>query len=260
VSRERWLLVAGSVGSVIGDILLAILAAKPTGLYLLPWIITGTVMVGVKIGFELYEERMAAKSGRPSVRVRTVHGSGNIIRGRRQGANADPDDIGFEVLFYSFFFALCLAVLGTVIMFSRIGLHGRAAVGLGLPLALIGWTILALFYRFGYGIRAYLEVDADGVTFKGSRGGRTLRERLFIRWADVIDFTIAEAENTGGPWLAAIPPPGSSLVFHGPTSRLYDTENNLILICNLDDVGIQKHVVTGALNRWRTAKTSKFSQ
>jgi hypothetical protein len=246
------------VGSVIGDILLAILAARPAGLYVLPWIIIGTVMVGVKICFELYEERMAVKSGRPSERVRTVRGSGEIIRGRRQGTNADPDDLAISLQVYSFLFAVNFVVFGTIIMFGRIGLHGRPAVEIGLSVALIGWIILALLYRFAYGVHACLAVSADGVMFKGSRG-RTLREHLFIRWTDVIDFTITEAEHTGGPWLAAIPPAGSPLIFHGPTARLYDAENNLILICNLDDAGIQKHVVTGALRHWRPVKTSKSS-
>lgn len=255
MSRERWFLVIGAVGSVVGDSLLAILATKPGELYLLPWIVVGTLMVGVKIGFEFYEERMAEKSSQPSARRRTVHGSRQIIRGKRQGTSVDPYDDIFWFLFYMCIFAVALAVFGTLAIFNRVGVHGTKAIGLGLPLALVGWIILALLYRFGYGIQASLEVTAEGIRFKGIRGGRTLRERLFVRWIDVIDFTIMEADYTGGAWLAAVPPAGSPLIFSGPTSRLYDPKNNLILICNLDDIGIQKHVVTGALDHYRPANS-----
>lgn len=253
MSRERWFLIAGAAGSVVGDILLAVLAARPSGLYLLPWLVVGTAMVGVKIGFELYQERMAERSGRPLVRVRTTRGGGELIRGRRQGAGVEPDSDEFMLLLGVFFFALLFVVFGAVAMSGRVGAHGGKAIGLGLSFEMMGWIILALLYRFAYGLPACLTVSAEGVTFTGRRGNRTLRERVFITWRDVLDFTITETEHTGGPWLAAVPPQRSSLIFRGATSRLYDAANNLILVCNLDDVGMQKHVVAGALDQWRPA-------
>ncbi|HUN31367.1 MAG TPA: hypothetical protein VMU95_05050 [Trebonia sp.] len=249
MSRERWFFLVGAAGSVLGDIILAILATRPGSLYFLPWILVGTIMVAAKTSFDLFEERMATKSGRPAASTRRAHGTGEVIRGRRQGAKvAEPD---YLLLFYAFLFSVGLALFGTLVLFGRIGAHGSKAIAAGLPLALVGWIALAVFYRFAYGIHAQLSISSEDLSYRGRRGDGTLREHLSIRWDEVVDFRVVENDRTDGPWLVAVPPPGSPLIFRGPTSKLYDADDNLILICNLDDAGIGKHVATGAINYWR---------
>ena len=251
MNRERWFLVAGAVVSVLGDFILKLLETDLSSLYFLPWIITGSILVAIKVGLAIFDQWLDEKSRHRAKHVHSSQDGEIILRGMRQGADFESGDFALDFLMYGFVFSIALALGGTGLLLGGFFRHEYKAVWIALVLVVASWTSLTYIQRITFGQRASLVVSSDGVTFKGRRGQNAPRERVSIQWNDVVDFAVVESEETHGPWLVAIPPPRSPLIFRGASSKLYDRENNRILICSLDDVDIQKHLVLGALDEKR---------
>ena len=238
--------------SVAGDFILKILETDLTSLYFLPWIITGSILVIAKVGLALFGEWVEEKSSRPVKHARSAKNGEWRFQGKRQGTDFENGDFELDFLMYGFIFTAGLAFVGTIITFAGFVRHEDKLIWVALALAVVGWASLTVIYRITFGVRASLAISNDGVTFRGRTGYHARRECVSIRWSDVVDFAVVEGEETHGPWLVAIPPPRSPLILHGPASKMiYDRDNNRLLICSLDDIGIQKHLVLGALDNKR---------
>jgi hypothetical protein len=233
----------------MGDIVMAVLAksaADPKGLYFLPWIIVIIIMVPLRAGFDVFEGKVSSRPARTRAVKPAASSGGDMIRGK--------DDVRpFYPIIVALVFSVILMAAGFATVAGVFFVHGAAAIVIGLLVAfwgISGFCLSAFGLQSALELQTYLIISPDGVTFKGKRDGK--RDTFHIRWSDVIEFCVASPSSRDGqPWLVAVPRPGSPLIFRGPPSRLYDSDNNLILICDLWETGIQEHVVSGALNHWR---------
>jgi len=125
------------------------------------------------------------------------------------------------------------------------GLKDVADPGEGVPLALIGvllgiWLV-SFTRKHMLGIRARLWISSKGILLKDANG------EFSIDWKNVNSFYTSSTFGRG-TWLVASVRDDSPLIFRGKTSTLYDANQKVIKICNLDSIGIRKSAVDAALS------------
>ena len=175
--------------------------------------------------------------------IRREHGKRKIFRGNKQTA---PIDLELAVIYV---WMSPFVLLGGALLIAITHRTPWLITGAALILAVAGFY--GILYWRNFGVRTHVSVSADGVTFSGRRSGRILRDRFQARWNDVIDVGIIRTYRGSEPWLVAEVPPDSALMFRSASSRLVEPKRNLIMICNLREVGIQEHQITAALDYWR---------
>jgi hypothetical protein len=203
--------------------------------------------------------KSAPRRGEPQRQV-GVHVSSyrdaETFRGTRQG-NSGKASFGYICALISAWIVAAIFPIANILgiipsIRSQMGGDAPqpAVISIGLLLACSSWAFLTLDFRIRIGLNAKLIIDSDSVIFIGKRGGSGSREKFRIRKNEVSNFSIITWGADGRRWLAAAPLPGSPLVFRGPSSRFYDSNSGLILICDLADFGIQEYVIAGALKYW----------
>lgn len=178
-----------------------------------------------------------------------------IFRGTRQRSDGELTPNKLVALILAWVLAFCATglVIGWASSPSSRSLLGASAsfdIVFWSLAAGASWIFVALDFRFRIGFSAKLVISSSGISFSGSREGSGPRENFCIQRSEVSNFYITNWGSREGRWLAATPLPGSPLVFRGPSSRFYDLDSDSIMICGLADVGIQEHVIVGALKYW----------
>jgi hypothetical protein len=178
-----------------------------------------------------------------------------IFRGTRRRSDGELTSNKLVALIFAWLFAFSATGVVTIwasspSIRSSLGADASFDVAFWSLVAGASWIYLAFDFRFRIGFSAKLVISSSGVSFSGSREGNGPHEKFCVQRSEVSNFYITNFGSSKGRWLAATPLAGSPLVFRGPASRFYDPDSDSIMICGLADVGIQEHVIVGALAYW----------